>query len=120
MILTDDPIHNNEIKSVVIQSEMTILTGPKFFFHSKLDFGKSRCPIFGQGNTPIRFVSVETRDHLDALDDGADRVAESAPCAGVIVNLETRGTEGLTKNKICHETHSENTIIQPDSLKQFR
>lgn len=72
----------------MIHGEVAILTSPKFFFHSKLDFGKSRLPIFSQGDTPIGLVSVETWDHLDALDDGANRVAKSASGARVIVNLK--------------------------------
>ena len=72
-------------KSLKIQSQVTILA--RRIICSKLNFRQSRLPIFGQRNSSIGFVGVETRDHLDALDDGADRVAEGAARASVVVHL---------------------------------
>ncbi len=47
-----------------------------------------RLPILPQGNAPLGLVQVLPGHHLDALDDGADRVAEGAAGTGVVQDLE--------------------------------
>ena len=59
---------------------------------SQLQFRQPRSPALNQGHATIGFVEVRPGHHLDALDDGADGVAEGAPGAVVVVHLDQMNT----------------------------
>ena len=54
---------------------------------SKLNFWKPWGPALIQWDSAIRLVKAVARDHLDALDNRANGVAESAAGAVVVVDL---------------------------------
>ena len=87
----DYKIYLLEVKNedLNIQSQMTVLARWVVLPGTKLNFRQSGLPILSQRDSSIGLVGVETRDHLDALDDGAHRVAEGATCASVVANLKS-------------------------------
>ena len=74
------------------RSQVSILTGGIVLPGSQLQLRQPWSPALFQGHATVGLVQVLAFHHLDALDDGADRVAERAAGAVVVVHLNDRET----------------------------
>ena len=74
----------------LLHGEVSILAGHHVGGLPDLHLRQPWGPVLVQRDPPGRRVQVLPGDHLDALDDGADGVAEGAAGAGVVLHLEKK------------------------------
>ena len=65
---------------------MTVLSGARIARNSSQLDVESRLPIVAKGDAALRLVNVSPRNHLDALDNGAHRVAQRASRAVLVLH----------------------------------